>query len=189
MKRETFFAFFCVGVKKTSTATTTKGQRLPPRPPRSGEDLCRDRRGATITTKKDRRLWEVEFVAAAGAGHWPESAPMANGGETGKLVLVDSYQDRRHRSSGRVLITHITHAIAPRPDPPLPRTLRPFTPTERLLRTAGTNGLLETLLNTGWPPRQRGRFPVPPMRAWLTQPHGFRHKAPPQPCALTTDFC
>ena len=26
----------------------------------------------------------------------------------------------------------------------------------------------------------------PPMRAWLEQPHGRRHKAPPQPCALTT---
>ena len=25
----------------------------------------------------------------------------------------------------------------------------------------------------------------PPMRAWLKQPHGRRHKAPPQPCALT----
>ena len=24
------------------------------------------------------------------------------------------------------------------------------------------------------------------MRAWLTPPHGRRHKAPPQPCALTT---
>ena len=27
---------------------------------------------------------------------------------------------------------------------------------------------------------------IPPMRAWLEQPHGRRHKAPPQPCALTT---
>ena len=27
----------------------------------------------------------------------------------------------------------------------------------------------------------------PPMRAWLEQPHGRRHKAPPQPCALTTN--
>ena len=41
-------------------------------------------------------------------------------------------------------------------------------------------------------PRQRGpvvraggRLP-PPMRAWLEQPHGRHHKAPPQPCALTT---
>ena len=24
------------------------------------------------------------------------------------------------------------------------------------------------------------------MRAWLEQPHGRRHKAPPQPCVLTT---
>ena len=42
------------------------------------------------------------------------------------------------------------------------------------------------------PPRQRGpvaragRFLPPPMRAWLEQPHGRHHKAPPQPCALTT---
>ena len=27
---------------------------------------------------------------------------------------------------------------------------------------------------------------VPPMRAWLTPPHGRHHKAPPPPCALTT---
>ena len=40
--------------------------------------------------------------------------------------------------------------------------------------------------NTGPPPRQRGARLVPPMRAWLTPPHGRRHKAPPQPCALTT---
>ena len=47
-------------------------------------------------------------------------------------------------------------------------------------------------VSTGRPPRQRG--PVaragarlsPPMRAWLKQPHGRHHKAPPQPCALTT---
>ena len=34
----------------------------------------------------------------------------------------------------------------------------------------------------------RARVPAfsPPMRAWLEQPHGRRHKAPPQPCALTT---
>ena len=35
-------------------------------------------------------------------------------------------------------------------------------------------------------PRQRGGLLSPPMRAWLKQPHGRRHKAPPQPCALTT---
>ena len=41
-------------------------------------------------------------------------------------------------------------------------------------------------------PRQRGPvaraggFLFPPMRAWLEQPHGRHHKAPPQPCALTT---
>ena len=39
---------------------------------------------------------------------------------------------------------------------------------------------------TGRPPRQWGARLPPPMRAWLTQPHGRRHKAPPQPCALTT---
>ena len=31
------------------------------------------------------------------------------------------------------------------------------------------------------------RFLFPPIRAWLEQPHGRRHKAPPQPCALTTN--
>ena len=41
---------------------------------------------------------------------------------------------------------------------------------------------------TGRPPRQRGRRLPPPMQAWLTQPHGRRHKAPPQPCALTTSL-
>ena len=47
-------------------------------------------------------------------------------------------------------------------------------------------------VSTGPPPRKRGlvaRAGVhlsPPMRAWLKQPHGRRHKAPPQPCALTT---
>ena len=47
-------------------------------------------------------------------------------------------------------------------------------------------------LNTGSPLRQRGpvartgRLPFPPMRAWLEQPHGRRHKASPQFCALTT---
>ena len=41
-------------------------------------------------------------------------------------------------------------------------------------------------------PRQRGpiaragRLLFPPMRAWLEQPRGRRHKAPPQPCALPT---
>ena len=41
-------------------------------------------------------------------------------------------------------------------------------------------------------PRQRGPVAragallLPPMRAWLEQPHGRRHKAPPQPCVLTT---
>ena len=39
---------------------------------------------------------------------------------------------------------------------------------------------------TGQSPRQRGRCLVPPMRARPTQPHGRRHKALPQPCALTT---
>ena len=40
--------------------------------------------------------------------------------------------------------------------------------------------------NTGRSLRQRSRSLVPPMRAWLTQPHSRHHKAPPQPCALTT---
>ena len=43
--------------------------------------------------------------------------------------------------------------------------------------------------HSGRPPRQRGVRLVPPMRAWLTQPHGRRYKAPPQPCALTTATC
>ena len=49
-------------------------------------------------------------------------------------------------------------------------------------------------VSTGWSPQPQQRGPVaraggrlsPPMRAWLKQPHGRRHKAPPQPCALTT---
>ena len=32
----------------------------------------------------------------------------------------------------------------------------------------------------------RGPLPSSSMRAWLEQPHGRRHKAPPQPCALNT---
>ena len=47
-------------------------------------------------------------------------------------------------------------------------------------------------VRTGPPPRQRGpvvrtgvRLSLP-MRAWLEQPHGRRHKAPPQLCALST---
>ena len=42
-------------------------------------------------------------------------------------------------------------------------------------------------------PRQRGLVAraggllFPPMRAWLEQPHGRHHKAPPKPCALTTN--
>ena len=40
--------------------------------------------------------------------------------------------------------------------------------------------------DTGRPPRQWGARLVPPMRAWLTPPHGRRHRAPLQPCALTT---
>ena len=47
---------------------------------------------------------------------------------------------------------------------------------------------------TGVSPWQRGPVAVaraggflfPLMRAWLEQPHGRRHKAPPPPCALTT---
>ena len=36
---------------------------------------------------------------------------------------------------------------------------------------------------TGPSPRRRPPRLSPPMRAWLTQPHGRHHKAPPQPCA------
>ena len=36
------------------------------------------------------------------------------------------------------------------------------------------------------PVARAGRCLHPPMRAWLEQPHGRHHKAPPQPCALTT---
>ena len=36
------------------------------------------------------------------------------------------------------------------------------------------------------PVARAGGLPFPPMRAWLEQPHRRRHKAPPQPCALTT---
>ena len=38
----------------------------------------------------------------------------------------------------------------------------------------------------GRPPRQRSRRLVPPMRVRLIPPRGCHHKAPPQPCALTT---
>ena len=38
----------------------------------------------------------------------------------------------------------------------------------------------------GAPLRARVTAFSPPMRAWLEQPHGRHHKAPPQPCALTT---
>ena len=46
---------------------------------------------------------------------------------------------------------------------------------------------IDGVRQNGTSPRQRGRLLPPPMRAWLTQPHGRQHKAaPPQPCALTT---
>ena len=38
----------------------------------------------------------------------------------------------------------------------------------------------------GAPLRARVAAFSPPMRAWLEQPHGRRHKAPPQSCAWTT---
>ena len=59
--------------------------------------------------------------AAASAGHWRESAPTK----------------KKRQADARILIKHSTHAIALRSDPPLPRALRPPTPTERLLRTSG----------------------------------------------------
>ena len=40
-----------------------KGQRPAPSPPRSGDDLRRDRREAAKTTKNDRNPWEVTSVA------------------------------------------------------------------------------------------------------------------------------
>ena len=49
-------------------------------------------------------------------------------------------------------------------------------------------------VKTWYSPRQRGPvaraggFLLPPMRAWLKQPHGRRHKAPPQPCTLTINY-
>ena len=90
--------------------------------------------------------------------------------------------------------------------PLVPRTRRRTTGTRQHARTTthddekmlrahtGTkpktpiDGARENLVS----PRQRGPVAraggllLPPMRAWLEQPHGRRHKAPPQPCALTT---
>ena len=40
--------------------------------------------------------------------------------------------------------------------------------------------------NKRGPAARAGDFHLPPMRAWLEQPHGRHHKAPPPPCALTT---
>ena len=45
--------------------------------------------------------------------------------------------EKKRQADARILIKHTTHAIAPRSDPPLPRALRPLTPTERPLRTSG----------------------------------------------------
>ena len=45
--------------------------------------------------------------------------------------------EKKRQADARILIKHSTRAIALRSDPPLPRALRPRTPTERLLRTSG----------------------------------------------------
>ena len=45
--------------------------------------------------------------------------------------------EKKRQADARILITHTTHAIASRSDPPRPRALRPLTPTERLLETSG----------------------------------------------------
>ena len=67
-------------------------------------------------------------------------------------------------------------------------TKRCCVPTRAQSRRRRSMGHAETWCS----PRQRGPVAraggllLPPMRAWLEQPHGRRHKAPPQPCALTT---
>ena len=85
----------------------------------------------------------------------------------------------------------IVISVPPPVDRALPRlteTKRCCVPTRAQSRRRRSMGYART----GVPPRQRGpvalagRFPPPPMRAWLEQPHGRHHKAPPQPCALTT---
>ena len=45
--------------------------------------------------------------------------------------------ENKRQADARILIKHSTHANVLRSDPPLPRALRPLTPTERLLRTSG----------------------------------------------------
>ena len=54
-----------------------------------------------------------------------------------RLSFRGPYLASYHTTIERILIRHSTHAIALRSDPPLPRALRPLTPTERLLRTSG----------------------------------------------------
>ena len=67
----------------------------------------------------------------------------------------------------------------------LPQAPRALTQSRRRRSIWGTRKL-GCRPGNGAPLRARVCVPFPPMRAWLEQPHGRRHKAPPQPCALTT---
>ena len=49
-----------------------------------------------------------------------------------------------------------------------------------------TRFLLVLAPATGPRVARAGGLPLPLMRAWFEQSHGRHHKAPPQPCALTT---
>ena len=74
-----------------------------------------------------------------------DSALLPAAEESGTLLLPPAEDDaistapteKKRQADARILIMHTIHAIAPRSDPPLPRALRPLTPTERLLRTSG----------------------------------------------------
>ena len=91
------------------------------------------------------------------------------------LLLVP----RTHRATKPLHTTHERRRTT---------TKRCYVPTRAQSRRRRSMGHVKTW----WSPRQRGpvaragRFPLPPMRAWLEQPHGRRHKAPHQPSALTT---
>ena len=90
----------------------------------SFEELLRPRKSARSRTKH-----------AAGAlvlaGH------LVRGQGTPHATGQRAPMEKKRQADVRILITHTAHAIAPRSDPPLPRALRPLTPTERLLRTSG----------------------------------------------------
>ena len=68
-----FFALFLCRCKKDlrrdhHEGAKTSAMMMTAAKPRSGEGLCRDdRREAAITTKKDRRPWDVAFIAGKGA--------------------------------------------------------------------------------------------------------------------------